>query len=1642
MTARLHCALTPKALVTIAFFFFATVVFRAPDTALAARPESSPRVQVEVLERAENRLRLRVQSEMPLSMGGPAERYYYLRQAGLRAEPGEPLLPVVTRVLALPTQDARVRVRLLNADRVPVDLGPVPVVGTVGAGDPDRLMGVSGSALEASPSNQLLPPQPYRIERLSVDGLHLAKICFFPLSLRPASGQGVFIRSAELLIEFDAPGSLLPPRNRSRRTLGPEWEGVLLNPGAAQRWRHRRGGPARALIPPRPPRPQGGSQTVLRVLVDRDGMTALSGEQIAAAGVALGSIDLNTLVLYEGGVPEPILIEDGGDGRLHAEDRVLFYGRAPRGQTRRLNPYTTENVYFLSWGEAPGARMILEDGAPSQRDPSLYIEPAAFRWTVHVQEDSIFSRLGQNGTPGLDHWFWRGVRAPSLVTLPVELPAPDVLGANATVRVRLQGVTYPPAYPDHHLEVYFNSHSLSDLFFDGQVVVVHESTDLPMASIRPGPNEISLVAPGDTPAGNLDEVFVDWVEVTYDRLFRAQDGILEFAAPQESPEGLYQFVLKGFNSSDVRIFKLGVGELVNGVLQQERGGSGYEVTIQDYLVTPDVRYFALEGHRFDAPAGVELAAVGPDLRDPGQAAEMLVIAPRAFVEGVQPYVDWRQSQGVSVNLSILEDVFHQFGAGLPSPEALRSYFRMAMRDWTNPALRSVLLVGDGTWDYRNIQHGDSLENRVPAGMDYNVSWGFTSSDNWYALADGDAILPEIAVGRWTVRTAQELETVVNKAISYPASGEWRRAVEVIGGNGMSFRDRGEELIFHHLPPQIKAQRIYTWEDTSRENDPHFRGGPELTRDIDHGVVLLNFQGHGGGGIWSDSDLLDIEDVPLLRNEQQLPIVFSMTCYTGSYADPGPAAIGEIFLTERDKGAIAFFGSSGFSYEAQGHLLNRHLLDGVFQSENPDRTLGEAVLLAKRRFYLENDGLVPRDIVRAYNLIGDPELVPAFPQNEIELGTDPPTSSLGASFTVHGTRPGGGGAVTLSLFDSDEALQVEQVVSAAGDGSFSLAMTVPVDGRAGLWTVRAMSADEFGGVVLGVDAPVVASMKPDPDPARESEAFKVRTTLSPGGAYDRYSVVWAINSQFTGADTLELIAEGGPGAHVTIDTIPGQPGGREIFLRALAEGEGIPPWTGVVESFTVLRREDLTFAKGPQGTFSGTESVNFGVEIANDGQVDVQDVAVHFAWHPVVIQADTVYVPLEEEWQDFVGTTATSVYVGGKSSARAEIPWALSGAPQLVRVLIDPADQVVEVSEANNARVLTVSADRFAVTPQEGTNGPQPSADGNLHLEVQSGVVSETEVLVVERIAMAEPTAQADYSLPAYFDGRTQLAYRIHWADSTVDIGAIDATFHLAETANADMAAYSWEKSRAKWIRSEHSDARHDEVSVDDLTPGDYTIFENHDATPPKIELQSQGRIIAEGGYVVPKPRLEFLAQDANGVDVDPHRIAVRIDDQSLESSTYSVSPNPQHPNLVSVSIPTELGRGAHDAELEVQDVNGNLARSTTSFLIGESTRIRDLANYPNPARAGGTTFAFTLETDWLEVREVKLRIYTPSGRLVRAFTSNRDLIRKVDYSEVPWDLRDREGYPVANGVYFYRVEVIGSGRNERISELGKVAVLR
>jgi hypothetical protein len=100
---------------------------------------------------------------------------------------------------------------------------------------------------------------------------------------------------------------------------------------------------------------------------------------------------------------------------------------------------------------------------------------------------------------------------------------------------------------------------------------------------------------------------------------------------------------------------------------------------------------------------------------------------------------------------------------------------------------------------------------------------------------------------------------------------------------------------------------------------------------------------------------------------------------------------------------------------------------------------------------------------------------------------------------------------------------------------------------------------------------------------------------------------------------------------------------------------------------------------------------------------------------------------------------------------------------------------------------------------------------------------------------------------------------------------------------------------------------------------------------------------------------------------------------------------------------------------------------------GGEVTLRDVVNFPNPMREE-TRFVFHTN---LGGGQGQVQVYTVAGRLMAVVpfaVGGAEVI-------VPWDGRDREGDPIANGVYLYRVHVEGTA-GKASSDMQRLVVMR
>ncbi len=264
--------------------------------------------------------------------------------------------------------------------------------------------------------------------------------------------------------------------------------------------------------------------------------------------------------------------------------------------------------------------------------------------------------------------------------------------APATLTLVVWGVTDWPQSPDHHLLASVNGIPVTDVMFDGLTEKVIKVT-LPGGTLHEGANTLRLTLPGDSGV-KYDMVNLDKFSITYRRLLRAQDGRLTFTANGRA------FRVTNLPSSNVVVYRLENNRPVRvSKVTVKASGATYtatfagSTTVNTYLVSTVDSLYSPAFSKVPAQANLETRA------------QYLIISHPAFIDGIQPLVQARKAQGLTVNVVDVNDLYAKYTYGVFDPQAIKDYIAYAAQ---NLGTQYVLLVGGDTYDYRNYLGKNSI----------------------------------------------------------------------------------------------------------------------------------------------------------------------------------------------------------------------------------------------------------------------------------------------------------------------------------------------------------------------------------------------------------------------------------------------------------------------------------------------------------------------------------------------------------------------------------------------------------------------------------------------------------------------------------------------------------------------------------------------------------------------------------------------------------------------------------------------------------------------------------------------------------------------------------------------------------------------
>jgi hypothetical protein len=217
-----------------------------------------------------------------------------------------------------------------------------------------------------------------------------------------------------------------------------------------------------------------------------------------------------------------------------------------------------------------------------------------------------------------------------------------------------------------------------------------------------------------------------------------------------------------------------------------------------------------------------------------------------------------------------------------------------------------------------------------------------------------------------------------------------------------------------------------------------------------------------------------------------------------------------------------------------------------------------------------------------------------------------------------------------------------------------------------------------------------------------------------------------------------------------------------------------------------------------------------------------------------------------------------------------------------------------------------------------------------------------------------------------------------------------------------------------------------------------------DGEGPEIEISFDDESFSNAYLVNRNFDLIVRLSDETGLNTTGtgvgHRLEGVIDDDidnSIDLSNYFVGDIDAGGKSGTANYKfSNIETGDHKIFVKAWDIFNNPSSTEMYFTVVNSDEavVRDVVNYPNPF-SGSTTFTF--QHNLTDMIDVKIKVYTIAGRLVKEIESNSIIDRFV---KIDWDGRDEDGDELANGTYLYKVIIKSNDGEVNKSVLGKLAV--
>lgn len=1394
----------------------------------------------------------------------------------------------------------------------------------------------------------------------------------------------------------------------------------------------------------------------IRIEVSEDGIYSISSSNLISMGINIDQISSRTFRLFNRGKEVPIYISNSQRSNLSSDDFLLFYGRHLRGKFSKYEQFSNTNVYWLTWGKTAGSR-VAEISGERQKSLTDYAnsdlkKAVQFYDTVHFEVDTDIRYLGNaeempieelfdppDADTSLDNWYWGFVGEEELTTYQITVPSPAASGL-ARMQISFTGLSsLDSVNNDHQVRILLNNNPVGNnnvATWDGQRNYLFTSDTFSVTQLKSGLNVISFLCPS---RGYIDRSALNWIRLEYDRNYQSVDDHIEFKNSTDGIGTLVEYQLSGFTSDQLELWDINQNRFFTKLSVFKGSGNQrniHTIAFQD-SVNHNTTYLAQTRSRRLKPSLMIPDTIRTDW-DKLAGYQYIVISVDSFKTELEPLLQLHNSRGLSTAFVKIDDIYNYFSGGIRDPESIRAFIRYLFTiSGSNPP-RYLLLGGDTSHD---LDKKNRSRNIIPTRLSRIPGWGPAADDSYFATVWGNDNFPDLYVGRFPAQDRNQMRFMVEKTVRYiktPQRGFWRDNMLLLGGGEAEFSKFNEESTREIIRQKMNITRI-----EADSGSLFYKDGSTASKiiadKINAGVFMINFNGHGGGNIWSDNNFFGYKDLNRLYNGQwgksgHLPMVFSFTCLTGFFESVFYRSLGEEFLRNGPNGCIGFYGASAYTSMRGNLIMNKLMLETAFDGQV--ETIGELIDFCEMSMLVRySSQYLP--LVRQYNLLGDPALPWKLTADTLDMALNNASLKDTDSLKLHcNTAPVKSGNIKITV--STDMEEWFQSIDPITDGRFSATYPVKSNIASAAGTVRAYawndSTEVRGWLTFSKDSILVYDIQISPQNPFFGDSVLINCKLSldssmlPANVYCMYDLgaTTSKDHSFTGIRMISADNNRWVSSQKVPLTLKGNLSEKLLlYFRVMTP---LKSRESKLFSFNIRGRPDLLFTDDSLNIQWINDSLRINSTVLNSGNATSPPFHIHFFWNTDSRIDDTI---LTLSCSDSLAPGKARGFSFALPDTQGKL--CFSG-------WINYQESFAE-QDHNNNRLSGYTSINF-----EDLSTPQDTlkTECNSVTVVPAQVKKQKQRTFIFTEKIKEPTPLKNSSQWASLVCKNQAVQFSLF--SRAEANATDTliwSFNVDTASQNDTDGYkfavmAYDSIIKAWKSSGSVMTSASSIQTKSTSSGPLALANMKDLKPPDIQVTVAGRSLNFTDYAAKDKPFSIFISDESGID--PQSVSVLLNGKAMDPDRISSVEQSDALENLSITAYPQVQHKIDSLQITAMDLAGNSATRTVTYQPGEELSIRFLACHPNPFTAQqmpngsirNVKFAFLL-TDVAD--NVTLTIYTVSGKPVQSWS----FPSLIGYQEIKWNGRDRDGARIANGTYY--AKLIAKNRQKKITKIIRIAKL-